>query len=373
VNKSIVSIAKVENHYSDIKKGVFTCLDSLHFKPDSEIVFIKPNLVEPISPRTAIITDPRVVEAIIEYIDGFHCDIIIGEAPRIGVDAKRVFEVCGYKKLKDEYNVKLVDLRKVERKRYSWKYGVVSLPRLIEESCYIDVAKLKTHTNTIVTLGLKNQKGLLSDGEKKIMHWNGLHAPIAHLATVVAPKLTIIDGIYGIEGNGPGKQGTRKKVGLIIGGNNIVSTDATCCKVIGFNPLDIPHIKIASELGVGPLDVECVGLSIEQARVNFVPPESHPHFKVFNTYVWSDDTACSACSSVEIKRFLLKKPWLGLKIFRRCILGRVDFLLGKKCFIPEEHGKIICLGNCSKDFAKENNFTWVKGCPPTPENIINAL
>ena len=373
MNKSIVSIAKVENHYSNIKKGIFTCLDSLHFKPDSDRVFIKPNLVEPISPRTAVVTDPRVVAAIIEYIDGFHCDIIIGEAPRIGVAAKRVFEVCGYNKLKNRYNVKLVDLRKVERKRYSWKYGVVSLPKLIEETCYIDVAKLKTHTNTTVTLGLKNQKGLLLDSEKKIFHWNGLHEPIAHLATVVTPKLTVIDGVYGIEGNGPGRQGRRKKVGLVIIGDNVVSTDASCCKVIGFNPLDIPHIKIASELGVGSLDAECVGLPIEQARVNFAPPESPPHFNVFNMYVWSDDTACSACSSIEIKRFLLKKPWLGLKIFRWCVLGRTDFLLGRECYIPKNHGKIICLGNCSKDFAKKHKLTWVKGCPPGPEDIINAL
>jgi uncharacterized protein (DUF362 family) len=135
----------------------------------------------------------------------------------------------------------------------------VTVPRIVTESAVISAAKLKTHTETGVTLGMKNMFGLLPDKFKAKYHFKGISNVIVDINTVLRPTLTIIDGFIGMEGRGP-VRGTPIQMNLIIAGTDPVATDATACRVMGVEPRKISHIKKAYDKGLGEIDdIEVLG------------------------------------------------------------------------------------------------------------------
>jgi uncharacterized protein (DUF362 family) len=137
----------------------------------------------------------------------------------------------------------------------------IPVPRLITESAVISAAKLKTHLATTVTLGMKNLFGLLPDKFKAKYHARGISDVAVDINTVIKPALTVIDGFVGMEGKGP-VDGTPVTMNLIIAGTNVVSTDATACRVMGMDPSQVKHIPKASEKGLGSLEQQVLGEKI---------------------------------------------------------------------------------------------------------------
>jgi uncharacterized protein (DUF362 family) len=116
---------------------------------------------------------------------------------------------------------------------------------------------------TKVTLGMKNMFGLLPDKFKFKYHANGISKVIVDINTVIKPALTVIDGFVGMEGRGP-TDGTPVKMDLIIAGKDVVATDATAARAIGFDPHEISHIRTASQKGLGNIDnIEILGVRLE--------------------------------------------------------------------------------------------------------------
>src|SRR3989337_238801 len=114
----------------------------------------------------------------------------------------------------------------------------ITVPRIVTESAIISAAKLKTHSDTGVTLGMKNMFGLLPSKFKGKYHLKGIRKVIVDINTVLKPTLTVIDGFVGMEGAGP-VDGTPVRMDLIIAGTDTVATDATACRVIGIDPHEI--------------------------------------------------------------------------------------------------------------------------------------
>ncbi len=134
---------------------------------NKKTALLKPNIVIPAKPKSAIITHPAVVEAVVGVLEekGFE-DIVIGEGAGLGADERIIFDVAGYKKLEKD-GVRLVNLNKSERVEINWKYGTLKIPKMVKEAdLYVNMPKMKTHGQTIVTLAMKNQKGILSNAEK---------------------------------------------------------------------------------------------------------------------------------------------------------------------------------------------------------------
>jgi uncharacterized protein (DUF362 family) len=361
-----VFITKVKN----IEEDIMRLLQRLKFHPEKKTV-IKPNVCGPYPENSGIVTRPSVVRGIIRYLKDKGTEkIIVGESSSFGLDTKYAFKISGYEKLCKEERVELVDFNECERKRIRWKYGRISLPKILFKASYINIAKMKTHIQTTVSLALKNQKGLLLPGDKKRFHLLGLHEAIAELARVIKPEITTVDAIDGIERNGPGRMGRKKKVGLIIAGDDVVSVDSTCCKIMRISPYKVKHIKLAWEKGVGKIEDKVIG---ELPLVPFeLPKKFH---KVFNTYLWWSDQACSGCSSAlgEARKLVWRKPSLFPKVFWKGVIKRVDFLIGKGCKVPKDHGEVVCIGKCTQEIAKERKFRFVSGCPPRTDEILRAL
>jgi uncharacterized protein (DUF362 family) len=145
----------------------------------------------------------------------------------------------------------------------------ITVPRIVKESAIVSAAKLKRHMATKVTLGMKNMFGLLPDKYKFKYHVNGISKVLVDINSVIHPSLTVIDGFVGMEGEDP-TDGPPVKSDLIFAGKDVVATDATVARVMGFVSKEIPHIKTAYEKGLGNIDnIEVLGASINEIKQDF--------------------------------------------------------------------------------------------------------
>jgi uncharacterized protein (DUF362 family) len=366
---------------TNIKKAISDALSLIDFKLTKKNIFIKPNLVIPARPNSGIITDPAVVVSLAEVLREEYGagEIIVGDGPQIGCSIKECFEIGGYKKAAREHDLKLIDLYKVKRVSVSWKYGLVDIPEIIQECCYINVPKIKTHSQTTVTLSLKNQKGLLSAFDKKNFHKLDLHEPIAELYRVAKPDLVVVDGLIGIEGDGPTFGGKRRRLDLIIAGIDALEVDEVCCGIMGVSPDEVKHLKIAAGFSEKSARPKIRGIQIDELKTRPFKRANEKLRKIGKIRYWRNPSTCTMCSESiaqainEIKGSPLLVTKHGPHLLYHILLKRLDFLTGKDAEIPQNHGEIFCIGNCVAPLAIKYNSKLAPGCPPKPREILNKL
>jgi uncharacterized protein (DUF362 family) len=109
--------------------------------------------------------------------------------------------------------------------------------------------KLKTHHWAGATLSMKNLFGVVPGGvygwPKNVLHWAGIDECIADLHALFPRSFAIVDGIIGMEGNGP-IQGTPRAAGVVVAGASRVAVDATCCRIMGLDPAKIAFLQLAA-------------------------------------------------------------------------------------------------------------------------------
>ncbi len=234
-------------------------------------VLIKVNFITTKNWETGATTDPLVVEAIIHRLRELPVEVYVVESDATMTNADRAFRVTGMEEMCERNGVGWINLRQTrDRVELSIPDGEVlssiKVPRIVTESAIVNAAKLKTHNETQVTLGLKNMFGLLPDKFKGKYHFRGMHRVIADINAVLRQSLTVIDGFVAMEGRGP-VHGTPVRMDAIIAGRDVVATDATACRVMGFDPHRVDHIRMAHERGLGEVDsVEVVGDGIEAVK-----------------------------------------------------------------------------------------------------------
>ena len=255
---------------------VFKALDLIDYKKaltGYEQVLIKINFITDKTWDTGATTDPIVVEAIIRKLENLPVKIYVVESDATITNADKAFEKTGMKEMCDRNGIEWLNLGHVkDRVKIEIPNGEalksITVPRLVTESAIISAAKLKTHLNTTVTLGMKNMFGLLPDKLKGKYHMKGISKVVVDINSVLRSALTVIDGFVGMEGRGP-VDGTPVQMNLIIAGTDPVATDATAARVMGFNPFEIKHIRKAHERGLGKSEAEVVGEKLEAVRRTF--------------------------------------------------------------------------------------------------------
>jgi uncharacterized protein (DUF362 family) len=253
---------------------VFRALDLIDYKQalgDCGRVLIKVNFITDKTWETGATTDPMVVEAIILKLRALSPEVYVVESDATITNADKAFKSTGMKEMCQRHGVECLNLRHVkDRVKIAIPDGEalqsIKVPRIVTESAIINVAKLKTHMSTKVTLGMKNLFGLLPDKFKGKYHMKGISKVIVDINRVLKPALTVIDGFIGMEGRGP-TGGIPVKMDLIIAGTDVVATDAIACRIIGFEPLEIVHIRKAFEKGLGNVDdIEILGSRLEDVK-----------------------------------------------------------------------------------------------------------
>jgi len=237
-------------------------------------VLIKVNFITVETWETGATTDPIVVEAIIKRLKNLPVEIYVVESDATMTNADKAFEVTGMKEMCERNGVKCLNLRHVkDRIKIDIPHGEalksITVPRIVIESAIISAAKLKTHASTAVTLGMKNMFGLLPDKLKGKYHMRGISTVIVDINTVLKPTLTVIDGFVAMEGRGP-VGGKPVKMDLIIAGSDPVATDSTACRIMGFDPHEVSHVRKAYERGLGNIDdIQVLGERIEDVTRRF--------------------------------------------------------------------------------------------------------
>ncbi len=232
-------------------------------------ILIKPNYLNSKHPSTGITTDSRVIEGVVKFLREQEIgDIIIGEGSGFA-DTFEAFKVAGVDAVAERWNVKLVDLNRDEFVEVyppnSLLLKKVKVAKTALDCTIISVPKLKPHRIATVTLSLKNMMGALAS--KGSMHTGSLSRNIVDLASVLRPGISVVDGI--IAGEGHESSGNPVEMNLVIAGTDPVAVDAVGAAVMGISPMDVKHLVLAQEKGLGTCDlgqITLVGEPLEKVK-----------------------------------------------------------------------------------------------------------
>jgi len=269
-----VAILRGERAHETVERAVILSggVDHLRNSP----VLIKVNFICTETWDTGATTDPLLVEALIKIIREATDDIKVVESDANMTNADKASRATGMLEMCRRNDVPFVNLIK-ERERVKLRppeplaLKSIEVPKIVAEGKIVDAAKLKTHSTTGVTLGMKNLFGLLPKKWKFRYHRKGISKVIVDICSVISPSLVVIDGFMGMEGQGP-VGGKPVKMDLVIAGRALVETDIVATRVMGFDPGEIDHIRLALDRGLGGIEYDVVGNRVDEVSRKFEAP-----------------------------------------------------------------------------------------------------
>jgi uncharacterized protein (DUF362 family) len=284
--QSRVHIAKAADYSANL--GDIIRRQYEHFRAEVPLagkrVVLKPNLVE--YHRDKVInTNPAVIAAVIELCQREGAaDVIVAEGPGHWRNLEYLAAESGLGDVLKQYNVRLVDLNHDEPVK-TLNLGRLTgleylyLTRTVTSAeVFISLPKLKTHHWAGATLSLKNLFGTLPGicygWPKNELHWRGISNSIIDIALTQTPHLAIVDGIVGMEGDGP-LNGTARHVGSLIMGTDLVAVDGSCCRLMGLPAKRITHLALGAHKKLGRLaadEIQQIGDPIGELAQKFATP-----------------------------------------------------------------------------------------------------
>lgn len=275
--RSRVAILNIDQYSPKLESMLEDGLRLFSINVTGKTVVLKPNLVDYL-PGDAINTHPSLVLAAAERFRRLGAkSVLVAEGPGHQRDTQLVLLQSGYEDCLRSEKIRFVDLNHDEliRTRLQAGYSGMKqlwLPRTILEADFlVSMPKVKAHHWAGVTLSMKNMFGIVPGlrygWPKNILHWAGIQESILDICATVPVHFVIADGIIAMEGNGP-LNGAPRRLERIVLSDDPVAADATCARLMGFEPNRIPHIREASRfLG------NSSSAAIEQAGEKVAPPE----------------------------------------------------------------------------------------------------
>ncbi len=402
MNKALVSIVKYDKPLESVRKAV-DLAKGLDHLPNKAKVFIKPNIVfwtkATNFPKWGVITTSRVIEDVVELLKERGIDdITIGEGMVLGSVRDKetpahAFETLGYNVLKKRYGVKAINVFDGDMEKVDLGDGVELTfgAEILHSDFVVDIPAMKTHNQTVVSLGIKNLKGMIDLESRKICHNadpdKDLNFHIARLADKMPPMLTILDGIYTLE-KGPSFDGRMHRSNILVASSDVLSADMVGAKILGYEPSQVPHLVIAANNRNRPhdlSDVEIVGQKIEDVQAfhksdfeyieneNGCMPVALTRSGIQGLYYRKFDLSmCTYCSGINgMMLTAIRSAWKGQA------WDKVEVLTGKSMKPTPGMNKTILVGKCMYEANKDNpdikEMIAIKGCPPQPKSIVKAL
>ena len=361
-----------------IKEGVDYLGGIGSFVRPGDSVAIKPNVFWPIGPETALVTDPRVVEALVLLIRQEvpkAGEIVIWEAAASCYqvwdgDLSRGFRKAGYTKMAKRIGVRLIDGEQDEYVRTeipdAWYLHQAGLPKtLIEADCYLSVPKLKTHNEAVMTAAIKNQQGCLKSVDKARYHANDLHGKLVDIYRALRPDLTVVDTIWVLQGQGPlsfFSEDLLKDMNVIMAGVDAIALDAVGSAMMGIDPKEVPTCRIGAYEGLGIADLDKIavkGTPLEKVKRTFKRSSAaiealYPNIRVYQ------HGSCQGCTHAV--RFGLDR------LAARGIIDRLDrpinLVVGFNTEVPPDIDwqRTLVIGDCTRDHMDKARV-FFPGCP----------
>lgn len=400
MKKSIVAIVKYEKPLESVQKAV-RLSKGLDHLPSNAKVFVKPNVVfwtkEVPFPKWGVITTSRIVEDMVVILKEHGIsDITIGEGmvtltPKDIETPAHAFETLGYNVLKKRYGVKPINIFERPFEKIDLGDGTTLKfnKDILNSDFVVDLPVMKTHAQTVLSLGFKNLKGMIDISSRKKCHnadpERDLNYMVARFPDKLPPIFTLIDGVYTCE-RGPNIDGRMHRSNLLVASRDIFSADLVGTKVLGHEPAEVPYLIHAALNRGRPTDlsdVEVVGERIEDVA------SYHEYDFPYNkdgtlprpmekmgikglSYRKYDLTMCTYCSGITgLVLTAIAQAWKGEP------WDDIEILTGKVMKPSPGKKKTILLGKCmyqaNKDDPDIQEMIAVKGCPPSPRAIVKAL
>lgn len=345
-----VSIVKCQNYdEKEILKRLEQSVDLIgginSFVRRDDRVLLKPNLLYGKTPEKAVTTHPSIVKGMIQIVREAGGIPFIGDSPSIG-SLKRAAERSGIKEVADEMGCPLVEFDKpiLPPKGEGRIFKQLEVDRSVFESdVLINLPKWKTHGMTLLTLGVKNLFGCVPGPKKALWHLKAgedrkfFAQLLVDLYQIIKPSLTILDGVVGMEGNGPGS-GNPVPIGLILASKDPFSLDQIVCDLLGISRRSLLTNRVAFEQGIGKDGIEVVGERVEDVRISDFqfPPLSQPSGNL------------PGFLEKLLKNALTSKPVIEEGICEAC--NRCVEICPPKALGKKERGPVFDYGKCIRCF-----------------------
>jgi len=275
---SAVAVVKAATYSADLADAMVRGILECGLDVAGKSVLLKPNFVE-FDPNTCINTDVAVVAAALDVFRSLGAaEVKIGEGPGHRRDTFAIAELTRYRSEIPQFDDVFIDLNRDDvtpidgfagRKPFYFPNSVLAADLIVS------LAKMKTHHWAGATLSMKNYFGLVPGSiygwPKNELHYIGITDSILELTRIFRPKsFALVDGIVGMEGNGP-IQGTPKSAGVLVMGSDLAAVDATCCRIMGIDPSRVEYLQRAADR-LGVIDetrIEQRGEALAGLRTNF--------------------------------------------------------------------------------------------------------
>jgi uncharacterized protein (DUF362 family) len=287
---SRVAIRRAASYQEELSSLIHETFMSFTLPVKGKTVLLKPNLVGP-DPLGVMNTHPALIAATRETLLRLGASrVLVGDGPALDRDTEAILESVRLREhlgsLTDIFvDLNTDDVQLVPLPTRASRLKELYLPKtVLGVDVVVSIPKLKTHHWAGVTLSLKNMFGVVPGScygwPKNVLHWAGIDRAILDINAAVRPDFAIVDGIIGMEGNGP-IQGTPKSCGILIFGDDPVAVDATCCRVMGLAPEKIKYVADAGTMlgHVKTNKIQQVGESIETVRSPFAVLREFAHLR----------------------------------------------------------------------------------------------
>ncbi len=343
-------------------------------------VFVKPSFVYPARPplNRAVNTQPEVVGGVVRALrDLGAAEVMVGEDCLAG-PSECGFLAMGVLPFMRGF-ADPVYLRDEERVEVKVEDALVedsfSMPKkLMDADLFVSLPKLKVNMYAAVTLSVKNHIGLLLQAERLTNHHYNIHKKIADLYRARVPDYVIVDAVAAGEGQGP-MHAEPSPLNVILAGANGVAVDAVSCRLMGFEPLEIDHLRYLHEKGLGPVDLaeielEGAELLAERSRRLLRPVTHfegfHHSIRFFTGHELCCPEGCLGMIRGTLDRWAQVQRWKPIK--------GLNFIVGKPVTdAPADlpGNKTFVIGDCAREFRHMGTF--IPGCPIPPMELTYAL
>jgi uncharacterized protein (DUF362 family)/Pyruvate/2-oxoacid:ferredoxin oxidoreductase delta subunit len=319
--ESTVSIIKCSFYQKEpVFKAVRQAIDLLggieQFVHKNQKVLLKPNMLSAKAPERGITTHPLILEALIEILKPLGAEIWIGDSPSGAIKGiNRYWENTGYLDLVKRTGVKLINFEADEKIQKTIHGRIYHFAKSVfDADVVINLPKFKTHGFSLFTGAIKNCFGTLPGLQKARFHMLYPHPEnfsrmLVEIFSCVRPALNLMDGVLGMQGNGPAT-GDLRNIGLVLASADGVALDAVASHIMGFRENEIDMIRIGAESKLGESQIqkiEVTGESLDAVRLtDFSLPSNRliklvPQFLVrwLSRFVWvrprADLEKCTGC------------------------------------------------------------------------------
>lgn len=307
-----------EYDYEIIRKTVAGILDNSRLDLPGKTVLVKPNLLGPWGPDSAVVTHPSIIKAVREELVARECTVLVGDNPGARGYGKmlKTAEISGALEASggDFVNLSRRPTRVEVNSPFTDYFSVSS--EVFEVDYLISLPKFKSHMSTALTGAVKNSYGLLVGGEKMRLHGAAPQSAdfgemILDIYLIRPPDLVILDAVVGMEGGGP-SNGDARHIGYILSSNDGMLIDLAMCHMAGINPKRVPTVRAAITRDLCPDyvdDLEIVGTLpvLHKFKIPFNLSRLDPGgfgqkvvaSRLYTPHLSADKNRCTKCRTCE--------------------------------------------------------------------------